>query len=254
MKRQSNESIGGLANILINPGRKLVRVAFIATKDNPDPKTYDIPFANVPEYRATGLYRVRLSGNGEKLYSMTPAEGMYGVKVAKFASEENKPPVWLTKTGTGKNGVYTYFQFLVFLEIISGKETGMPVPAFLRYNFEADRDDPKLAVFSHPKSKFTDQLEDFLTVSGVLPYLENGKIPFSDNLLPSMEKYLLRYGKDFTVLMKEGYIDKFLPRLENASEPVRKPVVETVTEAETPSFPIEPDVEEVNENDPPWEE
>ena len=78
----------------------------------------------------------------------------------------------------------------------------------LRYHFDEDvaevngKEQPIVAI-SHPQSKYTNMLLEFLEATGVT---EKGPMPFKANILPLLQKRVLSANKTFQVLVKDGWI------------------------------------------------
>ena len=70
--------------------------------------------------------------------------------------------------------------------------------------------------YTHNQSKYTPILERFCSVSGVW---DKGAITYTDNLLPVLEKRILRADKEFRVEMVDGWVDRLFPNSNVVTEP-----------------------------------
>ena len=93
---------------------------------------------------------------------------------------------------------------------------GMTVPYTLRYNFGEDEDGNVCYTKWGAQSKHTPLLDEFLTVTKAW---DDGPIPFTDNILPVLQKRILRKNASFQFVMKDGWINTLL----DSDEPVGEP-------------------------------
>lgn len=247
-KRVANGgTLSGTAKVQIAKSGKKVRVEFEPAVQGAE-DFYVLDKSNCPEYVMTGEYMVSLDSKGEKMYSMRPVEGLYVGKVQKFVSEKDKPPTPKTVNVAPKQGnPYSFEAFTVLLEVTRGTEKGMVIPYNLRYHFSKTKEDVKgneeiTVAYGHLKSKYTGVLEEFMDTTGAW---EQGPMKYSDNVLPMIEKRILRQAKEFNILLKGGWVDKVFP--------LQKEIVkETIAEEE----PIAENFEDVasEAEELPWEE
>jgi hypothetical protein len=94
------------------------------------------------------------------------------------------------------------------------------------------------------KGSRTKELEEFLSLAGAW---NRGPMEWSDNILPALEKRILRADKSFSFLMKDGWIDT----LYEADEPEESEDWEE--ESEEPSKESAPEVAD-DEEEIDWEE
>ena len=190
--------ITGAAKVKFTPDKKQLKIRLDETG-----KVYTIkyskdtvPFKNIPE----GSWMVTIAQDGSKLIGMRPIMGMFQGHVIKFPAQEGQPP-----TPRTSNGEFPFQYFTVLIELTSPKNVaGMIVPFSPRYNFsEVDEDGKAVVGISHPKSKYTPMLMDFLDATGAW---ERGPIPFKDNILPILEKRILKADSTFSIVMKEGWV------------------------------------------------
>ena len=162
----------------------------------------------------SGNWYVSLSGKkNDELFGISPLQGMYVGKVLKFSSSDGQPPV--PKQGSrfysGEEKTYQYFTVLV--EILSGdiqEAVGMVIPYNLRYNFGkiVEKDHPENGMIEYtddgPNAFYTPKLREFL---GFVGAWDKGNFMHEDNILPILQKRILKAGKTFRFVMKDGWID-----------------------------------------------
>lgn len=202
-----------------------VKVSFDETGDS-----FIIPASDCSEevrsYLQSGEFNVRLGKDGKSITSISPWSGMYKVHTKKFVAQRDKPPVPQTRTGTNEGGQkWSYQYFVPLLEVVEGECKGMQIPYFLRYFFDGVMEDVPgkgkvlVAALAHPKSPYYGQLAEYCEVSGVW---EAGPMPMEDNLLPRMEKRILRQDRIFTVIIKKGFVDNIYE--ESNTKPTNEPL------------------------------
>jgi len=213
VKKSEFDGPSGAAKVALNGNKTKAKVTFNESGDSYVISVKDCS-DEVKGYIRSGEFIVKMSKDKDKLYSMSPINGLFEGKAVKFSSKKDQPPAPMTKTATNKDGqTYSYQFFVVMVQIVSGDYTGMQIPLFLRYNFGEEQQEVKGNIKtvtgynkSLDKSKHTAFLDEFLTIVGAWDF---GPLPYSDNILPSLEKRILRKAKVFNLLMKKGYIDNF---------------------------------------------
>jgi hypothetical protein len=196
----------GSANIVVNAEKELVRVSFV-DGDN-EGETFKIDLDNCPESVKTGRFFASLSGKGDSLYSIRPVVGTFIVKFTRWARPENT--VATPKEMVGKFGPYQSMTAL--LRIFKGDNAGMEIPLFLNYKFVDDGAGNAAIPTSEKSGTAAERLINFLEATGVL----DDVIPYTDNLLPTLEKKILKKNQSFSVHVKEGFVD-FISSLEGVS-------------------------------------
>ncbi len=214
-KIQTGGFLTGIASVQLHKDGKRVRVQMLDDED----KTFIIDRKECPEYIMTGEFVVTLSSKGDHIYSMRPVDGLFLMRTQKFVSDGEQPPAPKTiNVKPDKGNAYSFEAFTVLLEIVSGKENGMVVPYNLRYHFVPAEEEvtikgkkqiAQVVALGHLKSKYTAALEEYLDVTHAW---DRGPIPYQDNILPSLEKRILRENVTFNVLMKSGWVDKVFPK------------------------------------------
>lgn len=205
--KTGGEIIRGQASVRVNGARTKAKIVFR------DKGEYIISIDECDEairkYIVPGDFIVALNGNGDKLYSLYPANGLFEVTTKRFVAQEGELPSPRTKIGSDGKKTWEYLYFIAILEIVSGDFQGNEIPLFLRYNFaEIGEEGHKVVGYSKrpDKSRHTAILDEYLTIAGAW---EDGAIPYTDNCLPILEKRILKAGKRFRIVIKNGYVETF---------------------------------------------
>ena len=151
-------------------------------------------------------WRIRLTNDGNGIYSIAPQSGMFTGRVQKIVSKEGEPPVPKFKDYTYQGKLIEYYQFTTLIEIVDGDDAciGMVIPYTLRYNFGEDEDGSVMYTHGGSNAVHTPRLRDFL---GLVGAWDKGEMKFSDNLLPKIQKRMLKAAKTFKFVVKDGWID-----------------------------------------------
>lgn len=198
---QSKKGKRGLATVRVS--KTSVKVVF---EDDPD-NGYEFALDACPDNVRSGKWLVTLSGQADKMYGFSPIAGAFYMRFVKIACQDGQLPspmhvsTSFTDPQTKKVVPVEYDAFTCILEIVKGKDAGLQVPYFLRYNFGEMEGDVS---FTHGKSKYTKQLQDFMEASGVFA---KGPMAYSDNILPALENRMSDKNRIFMVIMKNGYVD-----------------------------------------------
>ena len=246
MKSKASSGSGGrrgLAKVTTSKDGTKVRVIF---KDDPGAPAY-IPIEDCPEYYKDGKWRVSLNADETIMYGLYPEKGTFEVKVKEFVSGEDGVPEprykYVSFVRDGKDNSYEYEYFMVIAEILNNPASaGMEVPLMMRYNFDAMKEDGKeVACYSKPRSKYTSDLVDFMDAVGVLEF---GAIPYSDNILPEIQKRVAKNDRTFSITLKDGWlVNGSIMALESPDES-EVPWEETATETPEHTEPTQtPDLE-----------
>ena len=197
IKQQYKKGANGVANVQVDVNKELVRISFIDGDD--EGTTFKIDLENAPESIKTGRFFVSLSGKGDSVYSVRPAVGTFIVQFVKWARKENTPPT--PKEIIGKFGAYSVMTAL--LKIVKGDFKNMEIPLSLAYKF-CDDGSGNVAIPTSDKSgTAAERLINFLEACGVLDEV----LPFTDNVLPMLEKKILKKALPFSVVVKGGFVD-----------------------------------------------
>ena len=201
----------GSSKVQVHPDGKRVRI-LMTEKDkngNEQENEYRLLMADqdkeIRPMIQNGTWFVSLDGNAKKIYGIRPLRGVFKVKCDKFAAEKDKEPA----PKVNNTWEIPFSEFTVLLEIVEGAEKGMIIPMKLRYWFEETIEDNKsvVAYEFHPKSRYMPILTDFCDAFGVWEY---GPMPYSDNILPFMEKRVKRANKIVQITVKNGWVDSIL--------------------------------------------
>lgn len=156
-------------------------------------------------------YMVAVNGAHTELNTFHPFVGTVICKFIGFKKRRNDPvPMPLApfnKEGKNdKGGTYTkdWLEFTALCEIIDAPYTGLVVPIKFRYYFGPSADGNAGIVGG---GKHSVKLARFLEV--IAGDGTKVKVPFSDNVLPALEAFLLEYGRPFQIILANGYADAF---------------------------------------------
>lgn len=201
----------GIATVRVAGDKSKVKVTF-------DEGNKEVICTEFPEGLRAGKWYITLDGDNKKVFGYRPVNGLFVGKVNKFVARNDEVPT--PQTHIGKDWSYQYFT--VLLEITQGDNEGLFIPCMLRYHFsEAQEDEKSVVAYSHIKSKYTPMLMEFCEVSGVW---NKGMMPYKDNILPLIEKRVMHEGKQFQFVIKNGWVDSFIP--------IDTPVTETMPDEE----------------------
>ena len=202
---------------------------------------------NVPSNLRNGMWNIGLSSDDTEIFSFFPWRGQYKVKVREITKgsgdEDNPAPKerkFTVKKGKNKGKDFTVDQFTVLLEIVEPEEfSGVVVPYTLSYNF-AEKEDNGRQVVGFPSSKGrTKDLIDFCDLTGVW---DGGPMKYKDNILPDLQKRILRAEKEFNIVINDGWVESVFSAFDAEEDDL------DWEESEKP-------VEEVKEEEsPPWDD
>jgi hypothetical protein len=146
-------------------------------------------------------WNIKLNNDEKSIYSISPQNGQFLVKVKKFVSKEGVPPT----PKFMRDWKYPDHVFFVLLEIVGGLESciGMEILLMVPYRFDEDEDGNTKYTKWNDRSN-TVKTDQFLTYSGGW---DVGALKFDDNLLPAFQKRILKADKTFGVIVKNGFVD-----------------------------------------------
>lgn len=182
-----------------------------------------LSFDDYPDWLNPSLRKItyRLTYEGGKLLFISPINGIFRAKFVELQHKDNEPLAPVAKSGDGKYGPWTQYQFRASLRIIEPDMNGMPVTLFLTYgtnkrNYIADnRGVAALAASSGPnESKGFLLLKEFLEATGA----GEPEYKFKENLLPEWEKVAKKLNRTFSLVYQDGYISKIVPSDEEFDE------------------------------------
>lgn len=158
-----------------------------------------------------GKYRVSLSSDGSTLFGIVPANGTFVVRYDGMVAAKGELPTPKMITGgprKTKDGKKTwiapdYLAFTVLLRIVSANCKRMTIPYQLNYSFEQYKDTDETSIPLGTKA--FERTATFLQLAGM--DFNKDSIPFSENVLPYLDKLFSTRNTKFQVVVKNGYID-----------------------------------------------
>ena len=189
---------------------------------------------DAPDYMISGRQLVTLSGDNNKIFNARPQGGSHLCQFIGFASRDAEPPTPRkidAKTGTSKKGqaykIPEHLEFTALFQILGGQWKGYQLANNVFYAFL-----PYEGGITQIKGTGSQKLEDFLMVTGL--DFATDDIPFSENVLPFLEKLLLSRGKKLIIgLSPDGWVDTIVQAPEGmGEEEPTKATVKIETKAE----------------------
>ncbi len=237
----------GIAETRISEDKKSVLIRF------EDGKKHKIARTKETKNLFPGLWFIQLNKEEDSIQTFRPVNGSFEGVVEKFSAREGEEPAPKTKlvSFTRKDGTavdYEKVYFWVIIKIVRPeKYAGILVSKEFRYNFrEVTVNGQSLVTFAS-KGDRTRDLEEFCDLTDVW---NRGAMKWSDNVLPELEKRILREGKHFMFIMKGGWIDTLYEVDITAQAEKKQDAPDDDWEEDTVND-IEPDVEE---DELPWDE
>ena len=183
---------------------KKMQVKFLDTNKNEfagkQYKVSEWPDGINPKQLPGNNWKIRLNNDGKGIFSISPYNGQFKVKVKKFVSKEGEPPAqrYMDKWK------YPDYVFFVILEIVDGEKAciGMEIFLMVHYRFDEDEDGNVKYTKWNERSN-TVQTDRFLRLSGAW---DKGALEFEDNLCPAFQKRILKADKTFNVSMENGFV------------------------------------------------
>lgn len=208
VKEEGGSYIQGNGVVQIN-GEKVV-----ITMEDTGRTFTDLMKDDLPEGVVSGeTYSIRLSADGTDLYSIRPIEASVVVRFEKFASQKDMPPMPKLQKGgprewNGKKwNAPDKLVFTAVLKIVSKRYRGMEIPYIMDYTFRQWEDTNETAIPYGKKRQ--NQVLEFLKLFGWDD--EEDNIPYSDNVLPFLEKLLKAKNTKVLASIKKGYIETISP-------------------------------------------
>jgi hypothetical protein len=152
---------------------------------------------------------LRMSGDGSELYSIRPNDGSVVLNFDRFSAKKDElPQPKIQKGGPREYNGKKWFAkdklvFTAIFKIVSKKYKTMEVPYVLDYTFRQWEDTTDVVI--PMGNKKCDQVIEFLKLCGWDE--EADSIPWSDNVLPFLEKVLRVKQKPILAVLKNGWID-----------------------------------------------
>jgi hypothetical protein len=182
---------------------------------------HDVSVKDVPPEIITSLvglpageqFSVRMSGDGTELYSVRPNKASVVLQFEKFSAKKDElPQPKIQKGGPREYNGKKWFAkdklvFTAVFKVVSKKFKGMEIPYVLDYTFKQFETTTDVVI--PMGNKKCDQVIDFLHLCG---WDENvDEIPWSDNVLPYLEKCLRSKQKQVLAAINNGWIDSLSP-------------------------------------------
>lgn len=155
-------------------------------------------------------YSVLIDGTRTKLNGFHPNDGSYTCEFLEFKKKPGQPPMHdfpRNRVGQGPNGPYAkdWQEFTAILRIVEEPFTGLLVSVKLRYYFGIDEETQQAVIKG--EGKHSQFLGRFIEVA--CGDFEKVQIPFSDNILPALERLLQAAHRPFLIVMSKGFVDSF---------------------------------------------
>ena len=146
------------------------------------------------------IWKIGLNNKHDGIFSIAPSNGFFEVKVKHFQSKEGQPPV----PKFMDNWQYPDTVFFVVLEIVGGLEVaiGMEVFLMLRYRFK-EGEDGMVEYTKYNDRSHTVMTVEFMEYTGA----DEKPLKYKDNILPDIQKRVLKQGKTFGIFMKDGWVN-----------------------------------------------
>lgn len=200
-----------------------------------------------------GKWYIQLDASGDTIQVFRPLSGNFKGVVEKFSAKEGqepapktKPVSYVLKDGTPVKYDKTYFWVIIKI-VEPEKYKDIRISKELLYNFREAIVDGKSVVGFLSRGDRTHELEEFCDLTGVW---DRGAMAWEDNILPALEKRILRANRPFMFIMKDGWVD-VMYEADQPDEEVDNE--EDDWDEPEPVKPIEPDVEEDEEEELPWD-
>ena len=170
--------------------------------------------ANMPEYvpfksmKDNAFVNVRVSfekGEGKVLF-INPTSGELKVKLDRFQAPEDSAPTWQEKEGKGKR---PYREANPFFEVVDGRWKGCVIRGRLFDNFGLWEEDGNTTVYGEGTG--SQNLRDFCDAVG----FDYSNVPYSENLLPEIQRVAKENGNEFTLVLNNGYISTYVPAMQD---------------------------------------
>lgn len=204
------KKLKGAANVEIHQDRVIVTF-----EDSGEPisfprtdETVKVDVTNIQN----GRMYAEASGNKQTLWGLRPLSGSFYVKFAGIAKAEGQvaSPRRYEGTFTANDGTvqkYSYEAFIPLFEITRGSWEKTIFPGFLRYKFALTNDGQEMGL--RTRGKHAELLAQFLECAGL--DFDIDTLPVSENVLPWLETTLVDRGRQFMLVVENGYVAAFAP-------------------------------------------
>lgn len=169
--------------------------------------------ATLPEYvpfkvmkdNASVNVRVSFEKGDKKVLFINPSSGELKVKFDRFQAPEDSAPTWQEKEGKGKR---PYREANPFFMVSDGRWKGCVIRGRLFDNFGLWEEDGNTTVYGEGTG--SQNLRDFCDAVG----FDYSNTPYSENLLPEIQKVAKELGNEFTIVLNNGYISTYVPAMQ----------------------------------------
>lgn len=188
-------------------------ITFLDTRGHPTDQEFTFKKDDLPEGAdpPSGVYICSVSSDGQYLQGFKPASGAFNVRVVRFAAKPNEPPKPKHDVGTGRRRDGTTYPkdqmtFGVIAEIVDHPdfehlEVYLPFIYQRRGNgFIEDLENEGILAI-RGEGETMNRLRAFLEVTGAW----DKPIGWSDNVLPELEKAILKADRTFLIVLKDGW-------------------------------------------------
>lgn len=207
----SGGGIRGIADVKV--GKTNYKVTMLDKGRRPSGDVFEIEGKAFPKAIKNGVYSVKLSAKGDKVFGIYPPDGTFVVRLKKFASKKDSVPVawrdFRENVPSPKGGTYTVdkLKFSVVVNITEGTHEGLELPLTFDYKFGGDAEGKMQIVGS---GRYAEQLVNFLLYNKF--DFETDEISFSENVLPDLESLLTKRSRpNFMVTLKNGFLESLSP-------------------------------------------
>jgi hypothetical protein len=173
-------------------------------------ESYEIDKENAPDDVEAGHFNIALNSAGDKMFSYRPLSGTFTAKFLKFAAPKDSAPApvmeeskYRDENGNVKVGAPQQV-FTAVILVGDRYEYATKLP----YRFD-EGDSGNVTVTYRKLGKRVEQLLNFLDVTGV----KEKAVPYTENILPTLEEMILDEDRSFLVTVEKGWITSFSPPL-----------------------------------------
>ena len=211
-------------------------------------KSYEV--SEWPEYvdptKVDGqIVYAKLSGDGNKLFQVSPQDGVVSMVFDGFSAQEGQEPTPKSHPPDRWGNAYT--TATVIFKITQGEDWMIGMPQFLtiRPSLFIPDDEGNITIqgLGNSKAVHGPRLNEFLTNCGGW---DQGPMKYVDNPLPAFQKRMLAARKEVKVSIQNGFVQSFWDTVVEDEFPDEFPNSD-VTEV----YSEEP---EVTETELPWED
>lgn len=202
----------GIADVTVTPKR--IRAIF-----EDSGQSFDILPEDALPYLISGRQVVMLSADNTKIVSARPASGTHFIRFDRFTAKDNEPPSPKAREAsrmTAKDGrkwdVPVGLDFTSVFKISRGKWKGYELIQKLPYAFQEFEDTGETQIIGYGSKRCAELLQ----LCGVR--FEVDTIPFSENVLPFLEKVFKLRAKELVAKVEEGWIKSLYEAPEGEDE------------------------------------